>query len=338
MAAVALRKGVVRFSLLLFLALASVGAEASSSTPKQPRLCGFFLKTLILQLKPNDEVTFQCGRENPGHLKPDAGTANAFTDYKCEGSISPLSTLCPGAVLEPVKAAQGVSKTNTYKLKIPQQGCKTKKWFHQCVLPPSGLRVSAQPTDTKKCIVTVTVSGTTDASDPDGYGETGSAGPDDPSSDGTPPTVCAKGTLEATVSMDSPLSFKCGAGMALEPSDTTKALNKDCKKELVLQDVLSSALLEARPPSQEANADTKYTLSLNSAPAKNAQICYKCASRAPPSASGDHSNVKAERSAPAKECLLKVRATSGTPSNQVWWSVTSFAVFPAVLGIAHSML
>ncbi|PFH36951.1 hypothetical protein BESB_034090 [Besnoitia besnoiti] len=345
---------------LLFLGLQRSSADQSKPHPPgsgtgEGNICRFDdpQQPLTLEVAPNKPVSFQCETGESVNLSPsEPPYKNVYLSKTCSGKGTELESLCSGAELSPgsLNPKENTVK-NHYTLTLTDAGCKTDKMYYCCEkrtaspVEKNQLRESQAAQAGQTCIVEITVKKTElpppgppppvpPAAAP---GLPNSGGSQDQDTDASNPetqspesiemTTCNSTTKNASVSIDRPLSFKWGAGLALEPDDTEKAWDGECGKQVVLMEVVETAELEEK---QTTVTETEYRLTVKDAPAQDTAVCYKCVSRAFDGSLSDPLRGIKEGELLKSQCLLKV-SVKGLPTSSARGSSAPSSVAGGVL-------
>ncbi|CBZ54842.1 SRS domain-containing protein [Neospora caninum Liverpool] len=267
-----------------------------------------------------DSVSFKCSSTANAQREPDKD--NVYTDEECKNAV-PLTGVFENAVLEE-SVSQDNTKT-TYKLTIPRASRKTEKeiLYYKCTLDTTdGQAHDAQTLAEagRECKVKITVD---EVTKPDPEHEQNGEQQASIIECGDPTA-----TKQATVSAESPLSFKCGAGMSLHPTNLTDVFDDQdgkCAAEVALQTLVDATLTKAEtdPPQNEQPV---YQLVVKTAPSGDTALCYKCVT----TSSNLETKTNSEEESAAKECLLKISvkgsATSASAKRASAPSVVAFFV------------
>ncbi|CBZ54838.1 SRS domain-containing protein [Neospora caninum Liverpool] len=316
MSRIRLLERIFRFLLAIVLAgvllepissSASPGNSSNSDVPtcdKAQTPLGQLRAQLDLTLSSDsDSVSFKCSSTQEATREPSNG--NVYTDESCS-EAHPLTAVYSNANLSESNDADKIK----YTLTIPKGSRAIEKVLcYKCTLPSADLedKSIANKNEGKVCKVKITV----DAVEP--------IKPEPESSDeqSTEFIKCA-GTdtiNEATASSESPLSFKCGTGMSLHPTNLTHVFDDQdgkCAAEVALQTLVDATLTktETNPPQNEQPV---YQLVVKTAPSGDTALCYKCV---PSSSSNEKGNTTSGEASTEQACLLKISVKgSSTPAS-----------------------
>ncbi|CBZ54845.1 SRS domain-containing protein [Neospora caninum Liverpool] len=288
------------------------------------------LPLLELILTPNDEsVSFMCSSKQDAKLTPEA--TKVYSDSACHDTTE-LSRVFAGSVLD----ESVVQKKKKFTLKIPKETRKISTvLFYKCTF--TGVNVGTPQRERQdaeelpaapatECKVKITVD------------------PLEPTNPETEPNTeqqagvvqCASedGTKQATVSAESPLSFKCGAGMSLHPTNLTDVFDDQdgkCAAEVALQTLVDATLTKAEtdPPQ---NDQQLYQLAVTTAPSGDTALCYKCVTPSASSKAGED----LEEGSSVKQCLLKISVKGNASSASARWGAAEGGT--ALLAAAQMLL
>ncbi|CBZ54843.1 SRS domain-containing protein [Neospora caninum Liverpool] len=328
MSRIRLLERIFRFLLAIVLAGVLLEPISSSATPgnssssdvptcdKAGTSPGELRAQLDLTLSSDsDSVSFKCSSAQEATREPSNG--NVYTDESCSQD-HPLATVYTNAKLSESIDADKIK----YTLTIPKGSRTTEKVLcYKCTLPstdPEGKSIATQ-TEGKVCKVKITV----DAVEP--------IKPEPESSDeqstGVIECTGADTTKEASVSAESPLSFKCGAGMSLHPTNLTDVFDDQdgkCAAEVALQTLVDATLTKTDAEATH-NEQPVYRLVVKTAPPEDTALCYKCVT----TSSNLETKTNSGEESAAKECLLKI-SVKGSPSSAfspTWGSPQGALVF-----------
>ncbi|CBZ54840.1 SRS domain-containing protein [Neospora caninum Liverpool] len=265
-----------------------------------------------------DSVSFKCSSTANAQREPEK--ENVYTDANCSQTTQ-LTTLFSGADLQEV----GDNGQKTYTLNIPKNSRKAtqQELYYKCTLEKelhhkNGNAVSE--TEGQVCKVKITVEAVNkDEPDPEQNDEQ-PAGPIECTGSDT--------MKEASVSAESPLSFKCGAGMSLHPTNLTDVFDDQdgkCAAEVALQTLVDATLTKTDAEATH-NEQPVYQLAVKTAPSEDTALCYKCV---PSSSSDTKREIQSGGESSAKECLLKifVKGSASSAFSATWGAAQTAVAF-----------
>ncbi|PFH36916.1 hypothetical protein BESB_033740 [Besnoitia besnoiti] len=278
-----------------------------------------------------DYVSFKCSSNGDPAIEPSPVESRFYKGPDCT-TPADLHTEAPGAVLlTSPKAGVAHSIPTTYTLKMASEDRKPVELCYVCKLPKDASEHGAVLHNrviqkTQDCQVHIAVKARQKTEVPEQPESEDKH--DEENKDPTGVTVCSDGIHAATASPETPLTFRCGAAMAIQPKspkDVFEIADNNCGKEVPLASMLDATLEERAPSSGE------YTLTVNKAAAHNTAFCYKCVKPSPLTHKGSaQSSLGAE--AIGKECVLKV-SVAGVSESAV--SVSSMSkAFALIAGSA----
>ncbi|CBZ54849.1 SRS domain-containing protein [Neospora caninum Liverpool] len=305
--------------------------DTSSTNTNQLETCdvtvpqqGKLKAHLDLTLKSDaDSISFMCSSTQEATLLP--SKEKAFKDDECS-TQELLNTIFSGAELKETEH-NGKSK---YELIIPiNSRTETKTLCYKCTVTAADPEISsrvAQPQAGKECKVKITVDKV----------EQTTPEPEENAEQLTGPIECdsTATTKEASVSAESPLSFKCGAGMSLHPTNLTDVFDDQdgkCAAEVALQTLVDATLTKTETEATQ-NGQPVYQLAVKTAPSEDTAICYKCVT----TSSNLETKTNTDEASAARECLLKISVKgSATSAILSAWGVAQAA---AAFCVAAQML
>ncbi|CBZ54837.1 SRS domain-containing protein [Neospora caninum Liverpool] len=327
----------------MFLACILLDPSLSYASPvlppssKEPQTCdtgGSSGVTLAAQLElslssEEASVSFKCSSSEKTTLEPQSD--QAYTTEQC-ASPEALSTLFPGSGARLME--QGAAHMKTYTLTVPITARKeTKKLCYKCALETAEElnQFNANPQNQGNvCMVKITVN-QVEQQEPD----TEHTEPNNEQQTDAIQCATPGGTRQASISSESPLSFKCGAGMSLHPTNLTDVFDDQdgkCAAEVGLQTLVDATLTKAEtdPPQNEQPV---YQLAVKTAPSGDTALCYKCVT----TSSNLETKTNTDEASAAKECLLKISVKgSATSACSSAWGVAQTAA--AFFVAAHTQL
>ncbi|CBZ54850.1 SRS domain-containing protein [Neospora caninum Liverpool] len=300
---------------------ASSSANSSSTTV---RSCDTVEKAaislegeLLLTLPPDEKsVSFKCSSKAQTTLEP-PDQKNVYNEEDCSNAV-PLQSLFASATLDEEKNNQHEvdAQTPTYKLTVPSESRTTNDTvlYYKCKLPPASGSLHAREIPGveagKECKVKITVVGVPPKDQENEQIE----------EQQTSIIECASAnaTEEASVSAESPLSFKCGAGMSLHPTALTDVYNDrdgKCTPQVTLQSLVDATLEQAGTDAPE-NEQPVYQLAVKTAPSEDTALCYKCV---PSSSSNEKGKTASGERSTGEACLLKISVKGSASSASAKW-------------------
>ncbi|CBZ54839.1 SRS domain-containing protein [Neospora caninum Liverpool] len=294
----------------------------------QERAAGSLVSSVDLTLRPDsDSISFKCSSTLKATRTP--GKEQVFAEPACSLPVT-LTSLFTGATLAEDESEEG---KKTYTLTIPNDSRKATEQalYYKCTLEKelhhkNGNAVSE--TEGQVCKVKITV-------------EAVNKDEPDPEQNGEPQTSiieCSNttSTEEASISAEAPLSFKCGTGMSLHPTNLTDVFDDQdgkCAAEVGLQTLVDATLTKAETEATQ-NGQPVYQLAVKTAPSEDTALCYKCVT----TSSNLETKTNSEESA-AKECLLKisVKGSASSAFSSTWGAaktaIAFFVTVPPLLGV-----
>nr|CCA30010.1 SRS domain-containing protein [Neospora caninum Liverpool]CEL71223.1 TPA: SRS domain-containing protein [Neospora caninum Liverpool] len=287
---------------------------------------------LLLTVGPDEEsVLFKCSSAQETTLDP-PNQENVYNKDSCSEAVL-LQSLFASATLEKEKnnPEEGDAQTPTYKLTVPSESrtANDTVLYYKCKLQPASDSMRSHEIQGvqagKECKVKITVEGVP---------------PKDLENEQieeqqTSIIECASAnaTEEASVSAESPLSFKCGQGLTLEPRALTDVFNDrdgKCTPQVTLQSLVD-ATLENTGTDTHQNEQSVYQLAVKTAPSEDTALCYKCV---PSSSSNQKDKTAAGGEGSTEEaCLLKISVKGdATSAAERTWTAAQWAVAVFVAG------
>lgn len=287
-----------------------------------PHAKGTLEHELLLTLGPDDEsVSFRCSLKEQATLDPEEKT-NVYNEETCSKHVVLKSVFAEATLQEEQHDQEEDVNKTTYKLTVPKNSRKTTETvlYYKCKLSPASDALSAREIPAaepgKECKVEITVQ------------KVEQTEPPPESDDEQQASIIECGdptaTKEANVSAESPLSFKCGAGMSLHPTNLTDVFDDQdgkCAAEVALQTLVDATLTKTDAEATH-NEQPVYRLVVKTAPFEDTALCYKCV---PSSSSDTERQTNSEEGSPVNECLLKISVTASATS-----------AFPSARGAAQT--
>ncbi|CBZ54846.1 SRS domain-containing protein [Neospora caninum Liverpool] len=282
-----------------------------SSSTGQPQTCdsqergpGSLASNLDLTLSPDsDSISFKCSSTQKTTIAPEK--EQVFTNPACSRPVT-LTSLFTGAKLAEDGSEEG---KKTYTLTIPNDSRKAteQELFYKCT-------VQADDSDKKVSVYTSAQAGTECTVKITVAGVKKEPAPEHGDEQQTTIIECAstEATKEASVSAESPLSFRCGTGLTLQPEALTNAFDGQdgaCATEVALQTLVDATLKKTETNGADA-VKPVYQLAVQTTPSVDTAFCYKCA---PASGNSDSRTTSAEGSTEGT-CLLKVSVKGSASS------------------------
>ncbi|CBZ54847.1 SRS domain-containing protein [Neospora caninum Liverpool] len=335
--------GIFRCGLAIFLAGALLEPISSSASGEDPatatvpscdatgRATGPLREELTLTLTPGeDSVSFMCSSSQQTTRQPEEG--KVYGD-DCS-SDEDLTSVFERATLDE-EHETGNQKT-TYKLTVPKTSRTARKVLcYKCAVNVGRKRATEsegrQPEAGNECKVKITVEQV----------EQTTPEPEENAEQQAGPIECTGSDTmkEASVSAESPLSFKCGAGMSLHPTNLTDVFDDQdgkCAAEVALQTLVDATLTKTDAEATH-NEQPVYRLVVKTAPPEDTALCYKCV---PSSPSETEIEIQSEGESTAKECLLKisVKGSASSAFSPTWGPAHGAAAFFVAAQLLRGMV
>ncbi|CBZ54851.1 SRS domain-containing protein [Neospora caninum Liverpool] len=342
----------IAVALICVAAYPSDGAKAALALVEQGQTSVTTVKTckagthsIELSLEPNmHSVSFKCGDTNDGKLEP--STTEYFTGDDVSQQKQNLTTAFADATLD----AEGENGNKAYKLSIGRETRTAEKdLYYTCTFTNTnavlGERRDGENPQETKCKVKITVKpfpqsqqGTNDEQGDQPNDEQGDQ-PNDEQQAGPIECTDADTTKETSASAESPLSFKCGAGMSLRPTNLTDVFDDQdgkCAAEVALQTLVDATLTKTETEATQKGQPV-YQLAVKTAPPEDTALCYKCV---PSSSSDTETEIQSEGESSAKECLLKisVKGSASSAFSPTWGPAHGAAAFFVAAQLLRGMV
>ncbi|PFH36918.1 SAG-related sequence [Besnoitia besnoiti] len=270
------------------------------------------------------EISFLCSVEHSAVLEPATPPDSVYLTKEC-ANPTVLKAVFPNASFSQSSSEQKSPVTPiTYTLKVPLEERKQQDLYYLCKItkqssPVLGHRTGSDPLETTTtCRVHIAV-----------------IPPKEP--EAPTATECTSGSVTATVSLSSPLAFKCGREMVLKPESVTDVFDDSdgkCEKRVALKSLLEAELEQAQP------ARDGYKLQVKETPGHDVAFCYRCVK---PAVSSNTDSLSPTRGADTKneECLLKisVKGSAGASAARgAVWTMSAFMAWQFSYGLFSSWM
>ncbi|CBZ54848.1 SRS domain-containing protein [Neospora caninum Liverpool] len=280
----------------------------------------------------SDAVSFKCSSTHKATIAP--SNADVYNDDSCT-SVQTLATLFTDAAMT---GGEGDDEPKTYTLTIPKNSRKATETLlcYKCILDAQVLSrelPELPQAEGNVCKVKITV-----AAVPKKEPE---ADKNDDQPEGVFQCASEDGTKEASVSAESPLLFKCGSGLSLQPTNLENVFDDQdgtCADEVALDTVVDATLTQAETNTNDPEqTGAVYQLVVKTAPSEDTALCYKCV---PASAAPENRDTPGEGST-LKECLLKifVKGNATSASERTWgaslWAVSFPVAVQTLVGVLY---
>ncbi|CBZ54841.1 SRS domain-containing protein [Neospora caninum Liverpool] len=337
-------------SCILFDPNLSSASPVVSPSSKEPQTCDTVGRSrgtaaqLELSLSSEEaSVSFKCSSSQNATLEPVLENKQAYKDENCKSAVA-LSTLFPDSDAQLTEQGDESNK-KTYTFAVQKTARKqTKTLYYKCTLDAPDLvqlNVNSQPAAGKSvCKVKITVEKVeqTELPPESNDQQQPQSAPESTDEQQTDLVECSStdSTKEAGVSAEAPLSFKCGTGMSLHPTNLTDVFDDQdgkCAAEVALQTLVDATLTKTDAEATH-NEQPVYQLAVKTAPSEDTALCYKCV---PSSSSDTKREIQSGGESSAKECLLKisVKGSASSAFSSTWGLPQGALVF---FGAAQMML